>query len=71
MIPYGMNYNAMIIFPMSFASLLDSPWPHCVFLCHEGFKNTYFVGVRNVEGENQPGHTAPMAMGNFDSNFAK
>ena len=29
----------------------------CDFLCHEGFKNVYFVGVRNVEGENHPGHT--------------
>ena len=27
------------------------------FLCHEVFKNVYFVGVRNVEGENHPGHT--------------
>ena len=29
----------------------------CDFLCYEGFKNVYFVGVRNVEGENHPGHT--------------
>ena len=29
----------------------------CDFLCHEGFKNVYFVGVRNFEGENHPGHT--------------
>ena len=27
------------------------------FLCHEVFKNVYFVGVRNVEGENHPEHT--------------
>ena len=27
------------------------------FLCHEVFKNVYFVGVRNVEGENHPWHT--------------
>ena len=29
----------------------------CDFLCHECFKNVYFVGVRNFEGENHPGHT--------------
>ena len=32
----------------------------CVFLCHEGFKNGYFVGVRNVEGENYLEHTVSM-----------
>ena len=25
--------------------------------CHEGSKNVYFIEVRNLEGQNHPGHT--------------
>ena len=27
------------------------------FSCHEGSKNVYFIQVRNLEGQNHPGHT--------------
>ena len=27
------------------------------FSCHECSKNVYFIEVRNLEGQNHPGHT--------------
>ena len=39
------------------------------FLCHEVFKNVYFVGVRNIEGENHPGHTVDNIIG-ADNRFS-
>ena len=39
--------------------------------CHEGFKNVSFIQVRNLEGQNHPGHTVFMDVGQTRDNYSK